>query len=163
MDLAVHCLRKAVKLYHPFTLRNFEVWQIFGHFSWIAFGINGVNMINMIIQLHWMDSSHDFAWAKSQPMVRTGGTCTPKQGMHPAEALHVYSEKWGVIVQTGQRSKSHHQKVMIWVVTPQPSGLEGYCHHGPGGRAGWRLPDLRNPYLCNRLTDFLHSKFCGIV
>ena len=29
--------------------------------------------------------------------------------------------------------------------------------------AGGRLPDLRNPYLCNRLTDFLDSKFCGIV
>ena len=47
--------------------------------------------------------------------------------------------------------------------TPQPSRLEGYCHHGPGGRLGGRLPNLRNPYLCNRLTDFLHSKFCGIV
>ena len=45
--------------------------------------------------------------------------------------------------------------------TPQPSGLEGYCRHGPGGRAGGRaggwLPDLRNPYLCNRLMDFLWS------
>ena len=63
--------------------------------------------------------------------------------------------------------------------TPQPSGLEGYCRHGPGGRAGGRvgvrtggraggraggrLPDLRNPYLCNRLMDFLRSKFYGIV
>ena len=32
-----------------------------------------------------------------------------------------------------------------------------------GGRPGGRLPNLRNPYLCNRLMDFLHSKFCGIV
>ena len=32
-----------------------------------------------------------------------------------------------------------------------------------GGRPGGRLPNLRNPYLCNRLTDFLHSKFYGIV
>ena len=31
------------------------------------------------------------------------------------------------------------------------------------GRPGGRLPNLRNPYLCNRLTDFLHSKFWGIV
>ena len=47
---------------------------------------------------------------------------------------------------------------------PQPSGLEGYCRHGSGGRAGGRwLPNLWNPYLCNRLTDFLHSKFCGII
>ena len=30
-------------------------------------------------------------------------------------------------------------------------------------RAGGRLPNLWNPYLCNRLTDFLHWKFCGIV
>ena len=57
------------------------------------------------------------------------------------------------------------------IFTPQPFGLEGYCRHGSGGRAGgWvggrpggRLPNLRNPYLCNRLTDFLHSKFYGIV
>ena len=32
-----------------------------------------------------------------------------------------------------------------------------------GGRSGRRLPNLRNPYLCNCLMDFLHSKFCGIV
>ena len=32
-----------------------------------------------------------------------------------------------------------------------------------GGRLGGRLPNLRNPYLSNRLTDFLNSKFCGIV
>ena len=30
-------------------------------------------------------------------------------------------------------------------------------------RAGRRLPDLRDPYLCNRLMDFLDSKFCGIA
>ena len=46
-----------------------------------------------------------------------------------------------------------------WLFIPEPSGLEGYCRHDPGGR----LPDLRNPYLCNRLTDVLRSKFCGIV
>ena len=49
------------------------------------------------------------------------------------------------------------------IFTPQPSGLEGYCRHSPGGRAGRWLPNLRNPHLCNRLMDFLHSKFCGIV
>ena len=32
-----------------------------------------------------------------------------------------------------------------------------------GGRLGGRLPNLRNPYLGNRSTDFLNSKFCGIV
>ena len=32
-----------------------------------------------------------------------------------------------------------------------------------GGRLGGRLPDLQNPYLCNRLMDFLRSKFYGIV
>ena len=32
-----------------------------------------------------------------------------------------------------------------------------------GGRLGGRLPDLRNRYLCNRLMDFLRSKFYGIV
>ena len=25
-----------------------------------------------------------------------------------------------------------------FIFTPQPSGLEGYCRHGPGGRAGGR-------------------------
>ena len=53
--------------------------------------------------------------------------------------------------------------MIVLVFTPQSSGLEGYCRHGPGGRPGGRLPNLRNPYLCNRLMDFLHSKFCGIV
>ena len=61
--------------------------------------------------------------------------------------------------------------LQVLVFTPQPSGLEGYCRHGPGGRAGGRtggraggrLPDLQNPYLCNRLMDFLRSKFYGIV
>ena len=52
---------------------------------------------------------------------------------------------------------------MTLLFTPQPSGLDGYCRHGPGRRVGGRLPDLRNPYLCKRLTDFLHLKFCGIV
>ena len=27
---------------------------------------------------------------------------------------------------------------LISLFTPQPSGLEGYCRHGPGGRAGGR-------------------------
>ena len=27
----------------------------------------------------------------------------------------------------------HHE-----LITPQPSGLEGYCRHGPGGRPGGR-------------------------
>ena len=31
------------------------------------------------------------------------------------------------------------------------------------GRAGARLPELVARYLWNRLTDFLRSKFCGIV
>ena len=56
-----------------------------------------------------------------------------------------------------------HKVFGDYIFTPQPSGLEGYCRHGPGGRAGGRLPNLRNPYLCNRLLDFLHLKFCGIV
>ena len=52
------------------------------------------------------------------------------------------------------------------IFTLQPSGLEGYCHSPGGlasGRAGGQLPNLRNPYLCNRLMDFLRSKFYGIV
>ena len=55
--------------------------------------------------------------------------------------------------------------VCCWTIpifTPQPSGLEGYCHHGLCGRAGGRWGGPL-PYLCNRLTDFLHLKFCGII
>ena len=45
-----------------------------------------------------------------------------------------------------------------------PSGWRGIVVTvRAGGRPGGRLPNLRNPYLCNRLTDFLHSKFYGIV
>ena len=47
----------------------------------------------------------------------------------------------------------------LTLFTPQPLGLEGYGHHGLGGR----LPNLWYPYLCNLLTEFLHSKFFEIV
>ena len=40
-----------------------------------------------------------------------------------------------------------------------PPGWRGIVTVRPGGR----LPNLRNSYLCNRLMDFLHSKYCGIV
>ena len=43
------------------------------------------------------------------------------------------------------------------------SSRSGRAGGRTGGQAGGRLPDLRNPYLCNRLMDFLHSKFYGIV
>ena len=34
----------------------------------------------------------------------------------------------------------NNRKTWVWILfTPQPSGLEGHCHHGPGGR----LPDCR--------------------
>ena len=46
------------------------------------------------------------------------------------------------------------------VVTVRAGGRTG---GRAGGRSGGRLPDLRNPYLCNRLMDFLRSKFYGIV
>ena len=32
-----------------------------------------------------------------------------------------------------------------------------------GGWEGRRLPNLRNTYMSNCLTDFLYSKFCGII
>ena len=45
-----------------------------------------------------------------------------------------------------------------------PSALRaGGVLSSRSGRAGGRLPHLRNPYLCNRLMDFLRSKFYGIV
>ena len=49
-------------------------------------------------------------------------------------------------------------------LTFYPSALRaGGVLSSRSGRAGGRLPDLRNPYLCNRLMDFLRSKFYGIV
>ena len=48
-------------------------------------------------------------------------------------------------------------------ITFFPSALRaGGVLSSRSGRAD-RLPNLRNPYLGNRLTDFLNSKFCGIV
>ena len=50
------------------------------------------------------------------------------------------------------------------VVTVRAGGRAGgRADWRAGGRSGGRLPDLRNPYLCNRLMDFLRSKFYGIV
>ena len=45
--------------------------------------------------------------------------------------------------------------VMVW----RGSRMDGWVVRQPG----MGLPDLRNPYLCNHLMDFLQSKFCGIV
>ena len=44
-----------------------------------------------------------------------------------------------------------------------PGGVLSSRFGRRGGRSVGQLPNLRNPYLCNRLMDFLHSKFCGIV
>ena len=71
---------------------------------------------------------------------------------------HLYMLRRHTVLDTAGVDLPQRDKDRL-IFTPQPSGLEGYCRHGPGGR----LPNLRNPYLCNRLTDFLHSKFCGIV
>ena len=38
--------------------------------------------------------------------------------------------------------------------TPRPSGLEEYCRHGPGGRAGARLPELVAPIYLEPLDGF---------
>ena len=38
--------------------------------------------------------------------------------------------------QTTMRCHFHIHSLLPKLFTPQPSGLEGYCHHGPGGRAG---------------------------
>ena len=49
---------------------------------------------------------------------------------------------------------------------PSALGAGGVLSSRSGRAGGWpggRLPNLQNPYLCNRLMDFLHSKFCGIV
>ena len=46
-----------------------------------------------------------------------------------------------------------------------PSAFQagGVLSSRSGRAGGGRLPDLWTPYLCKRLTHFLHSKFCGIV
>ena len=59
-------------------------------------------------------------------------------------------------------------EILIKIITFYPSALRAggvlSSQSGrAGGRPGGRLPNLRNPYLCNRLMDFLDSKFCGIV
>ena len=37
-----------------------------------------------------------------------------------------------------------------FLFTPQPSGLEGYCCHGPGGRAAAKLAELSKPVVVHR-------------
>ena len=52
----------------------------------------------------------------------------------------------------------------VWILPLSPPGWRGIVVTvRAGGLPGGRLPNLWNPYLCNCLTDFLHSKFCGIV
>ena len=87
----------------------------------------------------------------------------PKEFKHSFQAGYFAHNLVKIVFATVQQSGFR----ICQLFTPQPFGLEGYCRHGSGGRAGGRpggrLPNLRNPYLCNRLTDFLHSKFYGIV
>ena len=60
--------------------------------------------------------------------------------------------------------QTDQSKESDWPVHFYPSALRARgVLSSRSGRAGGRLPNLRNPYLCNRLMDFLHSKFCGIV
>ena len=55
-------------------------------------------------------------------------------------------------------------KWFLQFLPPSPPGWRGIVVTvRVGGQPGGLLPDLRNPYLCNRLTYFLRSKFCGII
>ena len=70
-----------------------------------------------------------------------------------------------VLVSTvGKTRKQDSPTLMAWPICSflplSPPGWRGIV---VTVWAGGRLPNLRNPYLCNRLMDFLHSKFCGIV
>ena len=56
-------------------------------------------------------------------------------------------------------TRKHYEKHVFY-----PSALRaGGVLSSRSGRVGGRLPNLWNPYLCNRLMDFLRSKFCEIV
>ena len=54
-------------------------------------------------------------------------------------------------------------KILFYPSALRAGGVLSSWSGRAGGRPGGRLPNLRNPYLCNCLMDFLHSKFCGIV
>ena len=49
------------------------------------------------------------------------------------------------------------------VLSSQSGRAGGRTGGRSGGRSVGRLADLRNPYLCNRLMEFLRLKFYGIV
>ena len=69
--------------------------------------------------------------------------------------------------------------IYLWLLfTPQPSGLEGYCRHGPGGRAGgcqtcgthisvtaWRIFSIRSSVELSRplvVHCYGHLPICPI-
>ena len=54
--------------------------------------------------------------------------------------FQIYSTDHNEILHMSRQLNYHDMcKILLWlfayIFTPQPSGLEGYCRHGPGGRA----------------------------
>ena len=54
------------------------------------------------------------------------------------EGVSVLSPGFGINCWQNQETRQSHPHGLthMFLFTPQPSGLEGYCRHGPGGRAG---------------------------
>ena len=84
-------------------------------------------------------------------------------GSKAAEGLSAFQRRSLILAATKQLYEWFSPSVCPSVTPFYPSALRaGGVLSSQSGRAGGRLPDLQNPYLCNRLTDFLHSKFCGL-
>ena len=84
--------------------------------------------------------------------------------MDPMSSVPQKADKLNLSLQ-GYCKRGAILALLIWnYVSFYPSALRaGGVLSSRSGRPGGRLPNLRNPYLCNRLMDFLHSKFCRIV
>ena len=80
------------------------------------------------------------------------------RNFHPLISLeHSQSNRCGLY------TLSVHAKNHFYPSALRAGGVLSSRFGRVGEQPGGRLPNVRNPYLCNRFTDFLHSKFCGIV
>ena len=112
---------------------------------------------------------HDFPhWSESYSAERNKKSVICENDIERVITFDLNSiyNKWTCLIYA-HIHRSQHEVIYKWFLQflplSPPSWTGIVVTVRVGGQPGGLLPDLRNPYLCNRLTYFLRSKFCGII
>ena len=104
-----------------------------------------------------MDSGIPYHYNNGSPYTWKDGLCIETWPRFHLPVLHQWQQKWWSKLEQG-----------VYLFTPQPSGLEGYCHTGKGG---WlsdfmertSLKPLNGFSLFKVLWNCLDLKLCNIM